>query len=74
MPGLKVSIGIASAGFKAQLRRADKSGAVFAVIIGDTELAAGRISVKPLREEAEQELLTLEEFAARLRGGNRIAT
>jgi len=74
VPGLKVSIGMPSAGFKAQLRRADKSGAVFAVIIGDTELAAGRISVKPLREEAEQELLTLEEFAARLPGGNRIAT
>ena len=64
----RLSIGAPSAGFKAQLRRADKSGAAFAVIIGDTELAAERISVKPLREQGEQQLLTVEEFAARLPG------
>jgi histidyl-tRNA synthetase len=68
LPGLKLSIGAPSAGFKAQLRRADKSGAAFAVIIGDEELAAERISVKPLREQGEQQLLTVEEFAARLPG------
>ena len=74
VPGLKLSIGVPSAGFKAQLRRADKSGARFAVIIGDEELAADRISVKPLREDSPQELIGVEEFAARLRGGNRIAS
>ena len=74
VPGLKLSIGVPSAGFKAQLRRADKSGARFAVIIGDEELAADRISVKPLREDSPQELIAVEEFAARLRGGNRIAS
>jgi histidyl-tRNA synthetase len=73
VPGLKLSIGVPSAGFKAQLRRADKSGARFAVIIGDEELAADRISVKPLREDSPQELLEIEEFAARLRAQNRIA-
>jgi histidyl-tRNA synthetase len=72
VPGLKLSIGIPSAGFKAQLRRADKSGAAFAVIIGESELAVDRLSVKPLREEAAQELLALEEFAARLRARTRM--
>jgi histidyl-tRNA synthetase len=73
VPGLKVSIGVPSAGFKAQLRRADKSGARFALIIGDSELESGRISVKPLREAGEQELLQVEEFAARLLARNRMS-
>jgi histidyl-tRNA synthetase len=73
VPGLKLASGVPSAGFKAQLRRADKSGARYAAIIGDTELAADRVSVKPLREDAPQELLTVEQFAARLAARNRIA-
>ena len=39
LPGLKLSIGAPAAGFKAQLRRADKSGARFALIVGEAELA-----------------------------------
>jgi histidyl-tRNA synthetase len=61
IPALRLSIGSPAAGFKAQLRRADKSGARFALIIGEAELAAGRISVKPLRDDRPQQLLTLEE-------------
>jgi histidyl-tRNA synthetase len=68
VPGLKLAAGVPSAGFKAQLRRADKSGARFAAIIGDTELAAGQVSVKPLREAVPQQLMTVAQFAARLAG------
>lgn len=67
VPGLRVASGVPSAGFKAQLRRADKSGARFALILGDAEVEQDRISVKPLREDAPQELVTVEELAARLR-------
>jgi histidyl-tRNA synthetase len=49
------------------MRRADKSGARYALILGETELAADRISVKPLREDAPQRLLTLEECLELLR-------
>jgi histidyl-tRNA synthetase len=63
VPGLRLSIGAPGAGFKAQLRRADKSGARFALIIGDDEVAAGRVSVKPLRADEPQRLLTVEECA-----------
>jgi histidyl-tRNA synthetase len=66
VPGLRLSIGAPGAGFKAQLRRADKSGARFALIIGDDEVASGRLSVKPLRAEDPQRLLTVEECAALL--------
>ncbi|HZF29914.1 MAG TPA: His/Gly/Thr/Pro-type tRNA ligase C-terminal domain-containing protein, partial [Gammaproteobacteria bacterium] len=61
LPGLRLSIGSPAAGFKAQMRRADKSGARYALILGDAEVAADRIGVKPLREERPQELMTLEE-------------
>jgi histidyl-tRNA synthetase len=67
LPGVKVSVGMPSAGFKAQLRHADKSGARFALIVGESELAAGKVSLKPLREDQPQQLLTVEECAARLR-------
>ncbi len=69
LPGLRLSIGGPAAGFKAQLRRADKSGARFALIVGEAELGAGRISVKPLREELPQRLVTLEECMQLLRPG-----
>ncbi len=40
--------------FKSQMKKADASGAHYALIIGDDEAAAGHISLKPLREAAEQ--------------------
>jgi len=36
------------------MKRADRSGAVLALILGDDEVAARTITVKPLREETEQ--------------------
>jgi histidyl-tRNA synthetase len=66
VPGLKLWIGAPAGGFKAQLRRADRSGARFALIVGESELAAGKVSVKPLREDKPQQLLTVDECAALL--------
>jgi histidyl-tRNA synthetase len=63
VPGVKIAIGSPAAGFKAQLRRADKSGARFALIVGDDEVAQGRISVKPLRADEPQRLLSPAECA-----------
>ena len=60
---LKPAIGSPAAGFKAQLRRADKSGARFALIVGDDEVAQGRVSVKPLRADEPQRLLSPAECA-----------
>jgi histidyl-tRNA synthetase len=49
---------------KSQFKKADGSGARYALIFGESELAAGQVSVKPLREGAgsigEQTLFTLE--------------
>jgi histidyl-tRNA synthetase len=67
VPGLKLAIGAPGAGFKAQLRRADKSGARVALIVGEAELNARKVSFKPLREDMPQQLLSLEECADLLR-------
>ena len=67
LPGLRVSIGMPSASFKAQLRHADKSGARVALIVGESELSAGKVSLKLLREGKPQQLLTVQECAELLR-------
>lgn len=38
---------------KAQMKRADRSGAAVALIVGDDEIAAGTVSLKKLRSEAQ---------------------
>ena len=66
VPGIRVLLGLPVSGLKAQLRRADKYGARYALILGDEELAAGQVSLKPLREWGEQERLTTEELVTEL--------
>jgi histidyl-tRNA synthetase len=65
--GLKAILHCGEGSFKAQMKKADASGARFAVIIGDDEAQAGEISIKPLREAAEQVRVGLAEAADLLR-------
>ncbi|MGE5095307.1 MAG: histidine--tRNA ligase [Betaproteobacteria bacterium] len=53
--GLQVVLG-AGGSFKAQMKKADASGARFAVIIGDDEVAANKVTVKPMRGGEQQAL------------------
>jgi len=62
-PGLRLMTHCGGGSFKSQFKRADKSGARYALVIGDTELARGVIGIKPLREETGQRELTLAEAA-----------
>ena len=41
-------------GFRTKLRRANRSGAALAVIVGDAEVAAGQVGIKPLRADLPQ--------------------
>jgi histidyl-tRNA synthetase len=67
--GLSVVLHCGGGSFKTQLRRADASGAAYAVIIGEEEARAGEVSVKPLREAAPQVRVRLEEALALIRKG-----
>lgn len=63
-PALKIVANCGSGSFKSQFKRADKSGAQYALVIGDEELAQQKIAVKPLRGSGEQQLLSLDELKA----------
>ena len=65
--GLDVILHCGGGNFKAQMKRADASGARFAVIIGDNEAAANQVGLKPLRELTEQQCVTVEDAIARMR-------
>jgi histidyl-tRNA synthetase len=53
--GVDVLFHCGGGGFKSQMKKADASGAAFAVIIGDDEAEAGEVSLKALREGARDE-------------------
>ena len=53
-PAHGVLLNLGGGNFKAQFRRADRSGACLAVILGDAELDRSVVAVKPLRREAGQ--------------------
>ncbi len=55
--------------FKAQMKKADGSGATFAVIIGDDEASTGEAQLKPLREEGAAQLkLKVDDLAEAIIG------
>ncbi|MGH8865372.1 MAG: His/Gly/Thr/Pro-type tRNA ligase C-terminal domain-containing protein, partial [Burkholderiales bacterium] len=55
---------------KAQIKRADTSGARFAVIVGDDEAARQMVALKPLREPGEQAQVNADEAARIIRSPN----
>lgn len=52
LPGRRIELNLGGGNFKAQFRRADRSGASLALVLGEDELARGVVQVKPLREGA----------------------
>jgi histidyl-tRNA synthetase len=63
-PRLRFELNLGGGNFKAQFRRADRSGAPLALIIGDDELARGVLAMKPLRVESGQSECPIEALAA----------
>ena len=55
LPGAGILANMEGGSFKAQMKRADKSGAGYAVIVGDDEAARGVAAVKSLRADAPQQ-------------------
>lgn len=53
-------------GMKAQMRSANKRGALVALVLGDNELAEGKVQLKDMREGGGQELIPLGETIERI--------
>lgn len=61
--GLKAILHCGGGSFKSQMKKANASGARFALIIGDDEVQAEEISIKPLREATDQARVELSAAA-----------
>ncbi|HAR32407.1 MAG TPA: histidine--tRNA ligase, partial [Gammaproteobacteria bacterium] len=59
LPTFRIRVHAGGGKLKNQLKRADQSGARFALLVGADEMAAGAPSLKYLREDREQQSLDL---------------
>ncbi len=66
LPRLRLIMDCSGGGFANQLKRADKSGARVALVLGDDEVRASQVGFKPLRNSAEQVNVAWDAIAARL--------
>jgi len=64
--GHAVVVNAGGGSFKSQMKKADASGARFALIIGDEEAATGTVAVKPLRAGGDQVAVAAADVPARL--------
>jgi len=62
LPNLRLQMNCGAGSFKSQFKKADKSGADYALILGDDEVANNEISIKFLRTNAEQRTVALAEL------------
>lgn len=62
--GLSVVLHAGGGSFKSQMKKADRSGAQFAAILGDDEALSGEISLKPLLSQGEQKRCKLSEVTS----------
>tara|TARA_Y100001970_G_scaffold289818_1_gene421347 strand:- start:3488 stop:4765 length:1278 start_codon:yes stop_codon:yes gene_type:complete len=66
LPSLRLVVHAGGGSFKSQFKKADKSGALYALVLGEDEVAAQQIGFKPLRSGEEQETLSWQDVPARL--------
>ncbi|WP_110598477.1 histidine--tRNA ligase [Salinicola lusitanus] len=64
LPALRLQVHCGGGSFKSQIRRADRSGASVALILGEDEIEKGCLTIKPLREDGEQQTLELDDAIA----------
>ncbi|KAA0020528.1 histidine--tRNA ligase [Salinicola corii] len=64
LPALRLQVHCGGGSFKSQIRRADRSGARVALILGEDEIAKDCLTIKPLREDGEQQTLELDDAIA----------
>ena len=63
--GIRINMGLEGAG--SQFKKADKSGAMFAFILGEDELKNNTISMKDLRSKSDQETLSYKDLEKRIK-------
>lgn len=67
LPAVKVVLNCGGGSFKSQFKKADKSGAAVAVVLGEDELANEQVTVKVLRGEPNQQQLAISDLAEHIK-------
>ncbi|MEZ5542789.1 MAG: histidine--tRNA ligase [Pseudomonadota bacterium] len=67
-PRLRIQTNCGGGSFKSQFKRADRSGALYALVIGDEEAAQQTVVIKPLRDASEQYAMPQQQLKERLPG------
>ncbi len=62
VPNLRLQMHCGGGSFKSQMKKADRSGAVMALIIGDNEILNNEVTIKYLREDNPQQTVKLDEI------------
>ncbi|MBU6952567.1 histidine--tRNA ligase [Hahella sp. HN01] len=62
---VRVVMNCGGGSFKAQMKKADKSTAAYALLLGENEVNQREVTIKPLRTDQAQKTLSLEEFIQR---------
>lgn len=65
-PSINVQMNCGGGSFKSQFKKADKSGASFAIVMGEQEVENQEVAVKPLRVETEQQTVKLDTLVSHL--------
>jgi histidyl-tRNA synthetase len=63
---VRIEVNMGGGSFKSQLKRADKSGALYALILGEEEIASGTIGLKALRSREDQATVPLTNIVTEL--------
>lgn len=66
LPRLRIVTHCGGGSFKSQFKKADRSGARYALVLGDDEVAGREAGLKPLREQGEQHTVSFEALPQRL--------
>lgn len=66
LPQLKVQMHCGGGSFKSQFKKADKSGASIALVLGEDEVAQQKIAIKYLREERDQVVVSWDDMLGEL--------
>jgi histidyl-tRNA synthetase len=66
-PGVRIQANCGGGSFKSQMKKADRSGALLALVLGDDEVASGIVGIKMLREDVPQETVSINDINDALR-------
>ena len=61
--GLKVELDASGSAFGKQFKRANRSGAAWALVLGDEEAERGEVRLKPLQQQADESIVAIEPVA-----------